>query len=63
MADVVLLLLLINKLNWRDHVVAVWPNSMPEDGGVAVSMMALAVVLAERKKTSAHGVVILQDLS
>lgn len=53
------ILLPIHKLNRRDHEIAVRSHSMSEDGGDAVPMMALALVLAERDAGTVHCVVIL----
>ena len=47
-------LLPVHELNRCHHEVAVRPNSMSKDGGVAVSVVALAVVLATRDGGAIH---------
>ena len=55
----VVVVLPINKLDRSHHEIAVWANTMSKDGGEAVSMMALVVIiLAERDRGAAHLAVI-----
>ena len=56
------LVLPVNKLDRRHHVIPIRSNSVSEDGGEAVSMMAFAVILAERDCGAVHRVLILHEV-
>ena len=52
----------VHKLDRCHHVIPVWPYAMSEDGGDAVTVVALVVrVVSERDRRAAHCVLILDS--